>query len=90
MPAGWPLRFGAFFAPFHPVDQKPTLALELYSREVIPHFTGQLEPPQASHQWAVAHRQQLFGKAGEAILHAITEHVEDKTARATYRDTPVP
>ncbi len=24
----WPLRFGAFFAPFHPVGQNPTLALE--------------------------------------------------------------
>lgn len=24
----WPLRFGAFFAPFHPVGQSPTLALE--------------------------------------------------------------
>jgi limonene 1,2-monooxygenase len=28
MPAGSPLRFGVFFAPFHPVGQSPTLALE--------------------------------------------------------------
>ena len=28
MPAPWPLRFGVFFAPFHPVGQSPTLALE--------------------------------------------------------------
>jgi limonene 1,2-monooxygenase len=28
MPAPWPLKFGAFFAPFHPVGQDPTLALE--------------------------------------------------------------
>ena len=28
MPADWPLRFGAFYAPFHPVGQNPTLALE--------------------------------------------------------------
>jgi limonene 1,2-monooxygenase len=28
MPAQRPLRFGAFFAPFHPVGQSPTLALE--------------------------------------------------------------
>jgi limonene 1,2-monooxygenase len=28
MPAPWPLRFGAFYAPFHPVGQSPTLALE--------------------------------------------------------------
>ena len=28
MPADWPLNFGAFYAPFHPVGQDPTLALE--------------------------------------------------------------
>src|ERR1044071_791343 len=28
MPAPWPLGFGAFFAPFHPVGQSPTLAYE--------------------------------------------------------------
>jgi limonene 1,2-monooxygenase len=28
MPGSWPLRFGAFFAPFHPVGQSPTLAIE--------------------------------------------------------------
>ena len=28
MSVDWPLRFGAFFAPFHPVGQNPTLALE--------------------------------------------------------------
>ena len=28
MPQEWPLKFGAFFAPFHPVGQSPTLAYE--------------------------------------------------------------
>lgn len=28
MPAPWPLHFGVFFAPFHPVGQNPTLALQ--------------------------------------------------------------
>lgn len=28
MPQEWPLNFGAFFAPFHPVGQSPTLAFE--------------------------------------------------------------
>src|SRR6476646_2072471 len=28
MPAPWPLGFGAFFAPCHPVGQSPTLAYE--------------------------------------------------------------
>ena len=26
--AGQELRFGAFIAPFHPVDEKPTLAIQ--------------------------------------------------------------
>lgn len=28
MPMDWPMRFGIFLAPFHPVGQNPTLALE--------------------------------------------------------------
>jgi len=28
MPTPWPMKFGAFFAPFHPIGQSPTLALE--------------------------------------------------------------
>ena len=35
MPASWPLRFGAFFAPFHPVGQDPTLALEYDLERVV-------------------------------------------------------
>ena len=35
MPAAWPLRFGAFFAPFHPVGQSPTLALEYDLERVV-------------------------------------------------------
>ena len=35
-----PLRFGAFFAPFHPVGQSPTMALEydLQRAEVLDRF----------------------------------------------------
>src|SRR3954470_17300098 len=28
LPQAWPLKFGIFLAPFHPVGQNPTLALE--------------------------------------------------------------
>src|SRR3546814_11096453 len=35
MPAPSPLRFGAFFAPFHPVGQSPTLALEYDLERVV-------------------------------------------------------
>jgi limonene 1,2-monooxygenase len=50
----------------------------LFAREVIPHFRGQLGAPRASHEWAVDKRNELFGRAGQAILNAITSHVEDK------------
>jgi limonene 1,2-monooxygenase len=50
----------------------------LFAREVIPHFTGQLAAPRASHDWATAKRHELFGRAGQAILNAITSHVEEK------------
>src|SRR5262249_39548955 len=35
MPAPWPLRFGVFYAPFHPVGQNPTLALEYDLERVV-------------------------------------------------------
>jgi limonene 1,2-monooxygenase len=35
----WPLRFGIFLAPFHPVGQNPTLALER-DLELIEHLDG--------------------------------------------------
>jgi limonene 1,2-monooxygenase len=53
----------------------------LFAREVIPHFTGQLASPRASHEWAVAKRGELFGAAGQAILNAITSHVEEEQAK---------
>ena len=50
----------------------------LFAREVIPHFTGQLAATRASHDWATSKRAELFGRAGQAILNAITSHVEEK------------
>ena len=52
----------------------------LFSQKVIPHFTGQLAPPKASHDWAVEKRNDLFGRAGQAMLNAIVSHVEETTA----------
>jgi limonene 1,2-monooxygenase len=51
---------------------------ELFAREVIPHFRGQLASTRASHDWATNKRNELFGRAGEAIMNAITTHVEEK------------
>ena len=71
--------FGTFLLLGH--DWAPPQATyhsyELFAREVIPHFTGQLAAPRASHDWAKAMRDQLLGSAGEAIVKAIAEHTEE-------------
>ena len=54
---------------------------ELFARKVIPHFKGQLEAPRASHEWAKGKRDELLGRAGQAIVKAITEHVERSRKR---------
>jgi limonene 1,2-monooxygenase len=43
----------------------------------MPHFKGQLEAPRASRDWAKGMREQLFGRAGEAVVKAITEHTDE-------------
>lgn len=45
---------------------------------MIPHFKGQLAASRASHDWAKDRRDQLIGRAGEAIVKAITEHVGEQ------------
>jgi limonene 1,2-monooxygenase len=50
---------------------------DLFARKVIPHFKGQLEAPRASHEWATGMRDQLLGRAGEAVVKAITEHTDE-------------
>jgi limonene 1,2-monooxygenase len=52
---------------------------ELFAREVIPHFKGQLTAPRASHDWAKGMRDQLLGRAGQAIVNAISEAASDTT-----------
>ncbi|SHV08933.1 limonene 1,2-monooxygenase [Mycobacteroides abscessus subsp. abscessus] len=71
--------FGGFLMLGH--DWAPPAATlhsyELFAREVIPHFKGQITAPQASHEWAKGLRDQLFGRVGEAVVKAIGEHVEE-------------
>jgi len=52
----------------------------LFAREVIPHFKGQLASTQTSHEWAISKREHLFGRAGQAIMDAISTHVEESAA----------
>ena len=76
--------FGTFLLLGHDwADPEATLrSFRLFAREVIPHFKGQLASARASHDWATAKRPELFGRAGQAILNAITSHVEEKSAAA--------
>jgi limonene 1,2-monooxygenase len=72
--------FGTFLLLGHDwADRDATLrSYRLFAREVMPHFQGHLDRPRASHDWATAKRGELFGRAGQAILNAITTHVEEK------------
>jgi limonene 1,2-monooxygenase len=77
--------FGTFLLLGHDwADPEATMrSYRLFAREVVPHFTGQLASPRASHEWAVEKRGDLFGAAGQAILNAITSHVEEAQAKGS-------
>jgi limonene 1,2-monooxygenase len=47
----------------------------------MPHFKGQLIAPRVSHDWATGMRDQLLGRAGEAIVKAINEHTDELKER---------
>jgi len=50
---------------------------DLFARKVMPHFKGQLQAAQASHEWAKNMRDQLLGRAGEAVVKAIGEYTAE-------------
>jgi limonene 1,2-monooxygenase len=86
--------FGTFLLLGHDwADHDATMrSYRLFAREVIPHFTGHLKAARASHEWAISKRDHLFGRAGQAILDAITTHVEDQASgngHATPADATV-
>jgi limonene 1,2-monooxygenase len=68
--------FGTFLMLGHDwADPQATYhSYELFARKVMPHFKGQLRSTEASHDWAQRKRDDLFGRAGEAIMKAIGEH----------------
>jgi limonene 1,2-monooxygenase len=77
--------FGTFLLLGHDwADPEATLkSYRLFAREVIPHFKGQLGALRVSHEWATAKRPELFGRAGEAIMNAITAHTTETSAAGT-------
>ena len=64
-----------------PTRRPPTVPNELFARKVMPHFKGQLHAPESSHTWAQNKRNDLFGRAGEAIMKAIGDHVGEQSTR---------
>ena len=82
--------FGTFLMLGHDwADPDATLrSYRLIAREVIPHFKRQLASPRASHDWATAKRNELFGRAGQAIMNAIVEHVERSVPPGTATERP--
>lgn len=71
--------FGTFLLLGHDwADPAATLhSYELFARYVMPHFQGQLDAPRQSHDWATNKRDELFPRAGAAILNAVQQHVQE-------------
>ena len=55
---------------------------ELFAQYVMPHFTGQLEPVQASHDWVVGSGGRFVERAANAIGKAIEDHATERAAGA--------
>jgi limonene 1,2-monooxygenase len=72
--------FGTFLQLGHDwASPEATLrSYRLFAREVIPHFKHKLAAPRTSHDWAASKRDELFGRAGQAIMNAIASHLEEQ------------
>ena len=55
----------------------------LFAERVMPHFQNQLSAQQTSHEWATGKRNELFGRAGMAIMNAVQQHVQEKDAETS-------
>jgi limonene 1,2-monooxygenase len=62
---------------------RPAATIEsyrLFAERVMPHFQRQLQAQRDSHDWATGKRNELFGRAGQAIMNAVQQHVQEKDA----------
>jgi limonene 1,2-monooxygenase len=75
--------FGKFLLMAHEwADREQTLhSYELFAREVMPKFQGSLGSLTDSRDWAAENRPTFIGAAGGAVLQAIQDHHEEKTAK---------
>ena len=53
-------------------------SFELFAQYVMPHFTGQLERPQASCDWVTGSGGEFVNRAIQAITKAITDHAAEQ------------
>jgi limonene 1,2-monooxygenase len=64
---------------------RPAATIEsyrLFAERVMPHFQNQLQAQRSSHDWATGKRNELFGRAGQAIMNAVQQHVQEKDAES--------
>ena len=76
--------FGTFLFMAHEwANREATLAsYELFAREVMPHFQGQMERAVGSRDWAANNRPEFIGAATTAVMKAFQDHNAEKAAKA--------
>ena len=82
--------FGCYLFMAHEwADREATLkSYELFARNVFPHFKESNRPTTQSRDWVAEHRAQQLGRAGEAVMKAITDHAAEGSASSqTLKET---
>jgi limonene 1,2-monooxygenase len=76
--------FGTFLFMAHEwANRENTLkSYELFAREVMPHFQGQMERAVGSRDWAANNRPEFIGAATTAVMKAFSDHNAEKAAKA--------
>jgi limonene 1,2-monooxygenase len=74
--------FGCYLFMAHDwADRDATLrSYELFARNVFPHFKGTTAATRGSRDYVAEHRPEQLGRAGEAIMKAITDHASEGSA----------
>jgi limonene 1,2-monooxygenase len=76
--------FGTFLFMAHEwADREATLrSYEMFAREVMPHFQDSMSRAVTSRDWAAENRPTFIGAATTAVIKAITDHNDEKRAKA--------
>jgi limonene 1,2-monooxygenase len=57
-------------------------SFELFAQYVMPHFTGQLDAPDASCEWVTGSGGEFVNRAANAIMKAIADHADEQQPTA--------